>query len=68
MWITTNGLGQRVVWYSEADVKKLVDALKEIRELQIDCEGCGGDCMWCNNGTKSIFEEADNALKEVQNG
>lgn len=67
MWITTNGLGQRVVWYSEADVKKLVDALKEIRELQIDCEGCGGDCMWCNNGTKSIFEEADNALKEVQN-
>ena len=65
MWITTNGLGQRVVWYSEADVKKLVDALKEIRELQIDCEGCGGDCMWCNNGTKSIFEEADNALKEV---
>ena len=65
MWITTNGLGQRVVWYSEADVKKLVDALKVIRELQIDCEGCGGDCMWCNNGTKSIFEEADNALKEV---
>ena len=43
MWITTNGLGQRVVWYSEADVKKLVDALKEIRELQIDCEGCEGD-------------------------
>lgn len=68
MWITTNGLGQRVVWYSEADVKKFIDALKEIRELQIDCEGCGGDCMWCNNGTKSIFEEADNALKEVQNG
>lgn len=65
MWITTNGLGQRVVWYSEADVKKFIDALKEIRELQIDCEGCGGDCMWCNNGTKSIFEEADNALKGV---
>lgn len=65
MWITTNGLGQRVVWYSEADVKKLVDALKEIRELQIDCEGCDCDCMWCNNGSKLVFEEADNALKEV---
>lgn len=68
MWKTTNGLGQPVTWYSEATVKKLINALKEIRELQIDCEGCGGDCMWCNNGTKSIFEEADNALKEVQNG
>lgn len=67
MWKTINGLGQPVTWYSEADVKKLVDALKEIRELQIDCEGCEGDCMWCHNGSKSVFEEADNALKEVQN-
>ena len=66
MWKTTNGLGQPVTWYSEATVKKLIDALKEIRELQIDCEGCGGDCMWCNNGTKSVFEEADNALKEFE--
>lgn len=68
MWITTNGLGQRVVWYSEADVKKLVDALKEIRELHIACKDCDYDCMYCTEVVPEAFEVADNVLKEVQNG
>lgn len=30
MWNTTNGLGQQVTWYSEADIKKYKQVLKKI--------------------------------------
>ena len=68
MWKTTNGLGQPVTWYSEATVKKLIDALEEIRELHIACKDCDFDCMYCSEVKPEAFEVADKALNEVQNG
>lgn len=66
IWKTTNARGQQVTWYSEEEYKKLINALEQIRELQIDCKGCNGDCMWCNSGSRAIYEIADNILNEVK--
>lgn len=57
---------RKQIWCSENSVNKLIDALKKIRELQIFCKDCNGDCSLCYGGNSLVFEEADNALKEFE--
>lgn len=47
----------------QAKRRKYEQALEEIREIQNDCDGCNGDCVYCYSGSGWVFKLADEVLK-----
>ena len=49
-----------------AKLRKALRVFKEIREIQHDCKDCSWDCMWCYNGTRTVFNLADRVIKKLE--
>lgn len=49
----------------QTEVRNFRCALVKIREINIECEGCNGDCTFCASGTNSeTYEIAKKALSD----
>ena len=56
IWKTTNGLGQEVTWYSEAEYHILWNALDDVKELLEIHEHCYGSFTHIERALNRIDE------------
>ena len=70
-WVKKDIYGNEQVWYSEDIVKKYIEALKNIVEVNKVCADCGhftscGVCSVASEKPYQSYNIANNALKESE--